>query len=317
MADKNHLYTVSGRWPFPEDMLRRDRSVPVSDKDRAKIDRLSGDSAPEDGGAIEEIRLVIPAANFQLRPNHERWKSFGWEVGASHDRPEKSDEAVSEVTHAEALKRFPMPHPDGIPETSQVCYLTGAPAYAQFENGFGQAWYGSHFDADYMHDRQGDLSGFVSDEVIAGRLQAGLLVVFDNGLSPRYDAHLPEDTALALFGRGVHTQVAELTVEQGKPRSITVDDHILPVGSGAGRVLPPPPFLRRSEAVVYHGGTARDMEAYGARFALITLASGQKITESGITAAALETYAFVRSRASALREWTVSKGNAVTSDMLK
>lgn len=82
-------YVVEGRWPFPLDMLRRDRSRPATTADQMLIDLLSceiedmGDTA-EDRRAyrdeVVQINLVIPNASRRERPLTPRWESFGWSV---------------------------------------------------------------------------------------------------------------------------------------------------------------------------------------------------------------------------------------------
>lgn len=52
-------YVVTGSWPFPLDMLRRDGSRPATEDDRLKI----------------EITLIGPN-----RPDTSRWESFDWAV---------------------------------------------------------------------------------------------------------------------------------------------------------------------------------------------------------------------------------------------
>ena len=75
-------YAVRGSWPFPVDMLRRDRSRAATPDDQAIIDRLSRDHA-EDCDAIRNsvtVNLVIPNADRRMRPLTARWRSFGWDV---------------------------------------------------------------------------------------------------------------------------------------------------------------------------------------------------------------------------------------------
>jgi hypothetical protein len=69
MTDPETSYVVSGRGPFPVDMLRRDGSRASTPEDQAKIDKLADGYASE----LVEISLVGPRW-----PNTERWKSFGW-----------------------------------------------------------------------------------------------------------------------------------------------------------------------------------------------------------------------------------------------
>jgi hypothetical protein len=74
-------YTVEGRWPFPTDMLRYDRSRAATPEDEEKIDALSGMNSP-DGLSVEpkiRIGLVIEEGN-SIGPNDARWRSFDWDV---------------------------------------------------------------------------------------------------------------------------------------------------------------------------------------------------------------------------------------------
>lgn len=88
MEGKDFHYTVRGTWPFPLDMLRRDRSRAATQQDQAKIDLLSREFAPERGESHEkvEINLVIPDAGPRERPMSARWESFrGWEVTTDNE----------------------------------------------------------------------------------------------------------------------------------------------------------------------------------------------------------------------------------------
>lgn len=73
-------YTVEGTWPFPLDMLRHDRACAVTAEDEAKINRLSGENAP-DRQAIStkvSINLITERERKGSGPNAARWDSFGW-----------------------------------------------------------------------------------------------------------------------------------------------------------------------------------------------------------------------------------------------
>jgi hypothetical protein len=69
-------YVVTGSWPFPLDMLRRDGSRPATKDDRLKIERLSGDHA-HDRDDFRKIEITLIGPN---RPDTSRWESFDWAV---------------------------------------------------------------------------------------------------------------------------------------------------------------------------------------------------------------------------------------------
>lgn len=88
----DYTYTVKGHWPFPLDMLRKDRSQAATPEDQAKIDLLTrslNDLAADgyDHAARRslrrdkiEVNLVIPQATPFETPVVGRWESFSWEV---------------------------------------------------------------------------------------------------------------------------------------------------------------------------------------------------------------------------------------------
>lgn len=81
MPEADHAYTVTGRWPFPTDMLRYDGARPATAADRRKIRRLTvgHPSARRSRTPVVSIDLVIPGAG-PRRPRTARWESFGWQV---------------------------------------------------------------------------------------------------------------------------------------------------------------------------------------------------------------------------------------------
>lgn len=95
-------YVVEGRWPFPLDMLRRDRSRAASTADQMLIDLLScevaghGDTSEERRkfrSEVVQVNLVIPNAGRNERPLTARWESFGWSVpGDEHRALQKREE---------------------------------------------------------------------------------------------------------------------------------------------------------------------------------------------------------------------------------
>jgi len=73
---KSYTYIVTGRWPFPLDMLRRDGSQAATPEEQEKIDRYSEISSPDPTDTNDvEIALVGPNP-----PLTARWESFGWKV---------------------------------------------------------------------------------------------------------------------------------------------------------------------------------------------------------------------------------------------
>jgi hypothetical protein len=104
-------YTVEGRWPFPGDMLKRDVARAATPEDQLLIDRMSGEFSDPSLGTRERVKinLVMVAGEATrarpdgpLRPNDERWESFGWVVVGdseiegmrAHRRQLKADQAV-------------------------------------------------------------------------------------------------------------------------------------------------------------------------------------------------------------------------------
>ena len=73
-------YTVTGRWPFPLDMLRYDEARPATELDRELIERASAEYLPSKGlQVVWKITLVSERKRFFLATNcAERWKSYGW-----------------------------------------------------------------------------------------------------------------------------------------------------------------------------------------------------------------------------------------------
>jgi len=93
----SRLYTVSGKWPFPLDMLRHDLAGPATDTDRDLITRMTGEASdPELGMNTVTIALRMEGGEpvgsrpgGRYVPNEARWKSFGWIVsgGGAEARP--------------------------------------------------------------------------------------------------------------------------------------------------------------------------------------------------------------------------------------
>jgi hypothetical protein len=64
---------VSGKSPFPLDMLRRDQCWPAAEEDAAQI----YDSLTREGRRTFGVMLYMTGT---LPPNVKRWESFGWSV---------------------------------------------------------------------------------------------------------------------------------------------------------------------------------------------------------------------------------------------
>lgn len=77
MAEKKQVwsYTVEGRWPFPSDMLRRDRSEGATPEDVALIRQFSADI--KNATVIGEVRINLTS---DCMPASERWASFKWKI---------------------------------------------------------------------------------------------------------------------------------------------------------------------------------------------------------------------------------------------
>jgi chromosome segregation ATPase len=89
-------YTVEGRWPFPVDMLRRDRAVGASPEDAQAIIDLSAEFMPEEKADRKAIICILS----EERPTKARWKSFNWTVSERID----SVEVERATTDAEKLE---------------------------------------------------------------------------------------------------------------------------------------------------------------------------------------------------------------------
>lgn len=98
--EATYRYTVKGRWPFPVDMLRRDRSAGASKDDEEAIKALSDPLVcPVDN----EVRIRLTGPEM---PYFERWESFGWKVvdGDEKIRHEMDSKAASKEFAERAAK---------------------------------------------------------------------------------------------------------------------------------------------------------------------------------------------------------------------
>ena len=111
MSDADFHYAVTGRWPFPADMLRRDDAKPATPADAELVERLSGEFAPDgtDFLATHTVNLVMPEAA-RRRPNTARWESFDWQVPGDEfhqlRKAERAREARLEKDAAAALAKL-------------------------------------------------------------------------------------------------------------------------------------------------------------------------------------------------------------------
>lgn len=94
----SRIITVTGRWPFPTDMLRHDRARPATQKDHDLIERLSGAASDP---AFRKVRIDLVVED---RPTDARWRSFGWTIVG--DPEIEQERAIARETEAqEALRR--------------------------------------------------------------------------------------------------------------------------------------------------------------------------------------------------------------------
>lgn len=77
---KKYRFTVTGKFPFPLDMLRYDVCYPVTSEDASTMSLSLGPirEAPRDENKLRtalEVTLISDRA-----PTEDRWSSFGWHV---------------------------------------------------------------------------------------------------------------------------------------------------------------------------------------------------------------------------------------------
>lgn len=73
-------FEVTGRYPFPVDMLRYDEVHPLRSEDAAAI---TESLAPTERRSLESssrVRLARFSTHGLWRPTEGRWRSFGWSV---------------------------------------------------------------------------------------------------------------------------------------------------------------------------------------------------------------------------------------------
>jgi hypothetical protein len=84
MTIKRHEYTVTGRYPFPTDMLRYDGAHPANPQ---SVDQMqAGIVGPSTGKPFRD-RPILHIRLASIRPpTEQRWNSFGWYIEAgSHE----------------------------------------------------------------------------------------------------------------------------------------------------------------------------------------------------------------------------------------
>ena len=110
----SRTYTVLGTWPFPVDMLRYDGSQPATPADKAAVDRLSGEFAPDQQALRVPVAVTLEMGALGRRqPCTARWESFGWQVPADGDyrlsKALAAQEAQREVLRKSALAKLTLP----------------------------------------------------------------------------------------------------------------------------------------------------------------------------------------------------------------
>lgn len=90
-VDTGHV-TVSGKWPFPTNMLAFNNARPASDRDAALIELLSGPCADlEVRKTVMTIQLVMTGT-----PSYAQWRGCGWHVlGDQAYDQQKEEEALA------------------------------------------------------------------------------------------------------------------------------------------------------------------------------------------------------------------------------
>lgn len=81
MPTYTHRFSVSGKYPFPVDMLRYDGAHPASERDSSKVTSAIKADTREDVSLSYMIELVVVNAHKYWRPTTGRWYSFGWSPG--------------------------------------------------------------------------------------------------------------------------------------------------------------------------------------------------------------------------------------------
>lgn len=84
-------YIVTGSWPFPKELMRRDRSSPATLADRAALFAIAASDISEvDKSRVFIIALVSRRPRKLLEENADSWQSKGWHsslCGFQHNWP--------------------------------------------------------------------------------------------------------------------------------------------------------------------------------------------------------------------------------------
>jgi len=75
---KRYEFVVTGRYPFPTDMLRYDVCSPVDPGDVSRIEASINGRFKQREGQSYADRFDIRLVSFRKPPTVDRWNSFGW-----------------------------------------------------------------------------------------------------------------------------------------------------------------------------------------------------------------------------------------------
>jgi len=86
MVNKRHEYTVTGRYPFPVDMLRYDSAYPANPTAVSRINE--GVTSPGVGKPFRDREVLSIRLASHRPPTEDRWNTFGWyiEKGSHEER---------------------------------------------------------------------------------------------------------------------------------------------------------------------------------------------------------------------------------------
>lgn len=98
MKKRYWQYRVTGHWPFPTDMLRRDRAKGANADAKSLIELFSRDINPQRG----QVAILILG---EEKPTIARWKSFGWNVDGTISSIEV-DEPLSDADKLDLLAKL-------------------------------------------------------------------------------------------------------------------------------------------------------------------------------------------------------------------
>jgi hypothetical protein len=79
------MFTVTGMWPFPHEMLKHDNAVPASKADGDAISWMMTELDDDDPRALEPQCIALLLKNAPDRsPDDVAWKEAGWPVGQEY-----------------------------------------------------------------------------------------------------------------------------------------------------------------------------------------------------------------------------------------